>query len=354
MSRYLSEIDIGPELYQLVLDEQAHALTYTLRTPREDSNTLDLSKRPGMAVAPEFVLLPQPGKSARRVPTVSRKEIVLALMQHGRLTVFDGQACDVMALRDHVLLRQNIVAWSEDLHWRWPNGGAAKWHTRYWREGTPVNNKALQPSLLDAFTHQERYQIGCYTATKIVLLQGVVDFYLRIKADRSLSALTLGRVTADGDPLVNIEPGNMWSFEEDFDPQERDRPGKLVKILPDVAAGNFVPGDWAYMVNTDPRTRHKTGYEGSNALYMGRNLFDDYYDDHRHAYTYAEKLDEVYQWRHGVFSRSRDAAKIEPLNAAALAQLGLTPAQGGMVQGYRVVPYLFGYESLPPVKPVQP
>jgi hypothetical protein len=214
-----------------------------------------------------------------------------------------------------------------------------------------VARQVLSKALLDAFTNQHSYAIGCYTASKMVTLQGVVDFYQRVRGVKALSELVDGRVWADADPLVNIEPGDTWSFEEDFDPLEKGRPGKLVKMQADVAAKNFVPGDWAYMVNTDAGTHHKTGYEGSNALYLGRNLFDDYYDDHRHAYTYTEKLDEVYQWRNGVFSRSRDAAKLKPLSKQAFEQMGLTPEQGGMVMGYRLVPYLFGYESLPAVRP---
>jgi hypothetical protein len=93
---------------------------------------------------------------------------------------------------------------------------------------------------------------------------------------------------------------------------------------------------------------------GSNALYLGRNLFDDYYDDHDHAYTFNQKLDEVYQWRHGVFSRRRDAARVEHLDARAFDRLSLTPRQGGLVMGYRAVPYVFGYEPLPALPPAQP
>jgi hypothetical protein len=352
VSRYFSELAIAETLYQLVREDQGASLTYTLRTPPEDHNTLDLSKRPEMAVSLEPVLLPQLGKPAQPVRTVSRKEIALALMQHGRLTVFEGAACDVQALKDHINLRQNIVAWSEELHWRWPNGGPAKWNTRYWHYGTPVRRQVLPKALLDAFTNQHSYAIGCYTASKMVTLQGVVDFYQRVRGVKGLSELVDGRVWADADPLVNIEPGDAWSFEEDFDPMEKGRPGKLVKMHPDVSPKNFVPGDWAYMLNTDPGTHLKIGYEGSNALYLGRSLFDDYYDDHRHAYTYTEKLDEVYQWRNGVFSRARDAAKLKPLSKQAFEQMGLPPEQGGMVMGYRLVPYLFGYEPLPAIQPV--
>ena len=43
-----------------------------------------------------------------------------------------------------------------------------------------------------------------------------------------------------------------------------------------------------------------------------------------------------------------DADKIQPLSAEDYRRLSQRPAQGGLVKGYRVVPYLFGYETLPP------
>ncbi|RTL29724.1 MAG: hypothetical protein EKK47_12560 [Burkholderiales bacterium] len=347
MGRYLAELGIPPSLYVATRNPQTGVLNYALRTSADDHNTLDLFQRPGYEVGQDTVMLPRLHRPPEAVQTVSKKEIVLALMQHGRRTTFSGAACDVQALKDHVGLRQNIVAWTEHLHWVWPDGGSAQWHTRYWRKGTPTPGQPLHTALLDAFTHQDRYTIGCYTATKLVLLQGIIDFYRRVKEDPATWQLVTQRVQLDGDPLVHIEPGDMWQFEEDFDPSEQDRPGKLMRIQENVAPTNFVPGDWAYMVNTDPHTHHKTGYEGSNALYLGRNRFDDYFNDHDHAYSYEEKLGEVFQWRNGVFSRSRDADKIQPLNAQDIQKLGLKPVQGGLVKGYRVVPYLFAFEQLP-------
>ena len=108
-----------------------------------------------------------------------------------------------------------------------------------------------------------------------------------------------------------------------------------------VPPGHFVPGDWAYFLNTDPITYEKTGYEGSNAIYLGGNRFDDFYNDHDHSYTYEEKLDEVYQWRHEVFSRSRDADKVRPLTPKQLQDLSRSPSNGGLQLDYRVSPRLF-------------
>ncbi|MFZ3126549.1 MAG: hypothetical protein WA136_00910, partial [Rhodoferax sp.] len=125
------------------------------------------------------------------------------------------------------------------------------------------------------------------------------------------------------------------------------RPGKLLRMVEGVASDNFVPGDWIYLLNTDAQTYQRTGYEGSNAIYLGRNRFDDYYNDNNHYYSYKEKLSEVFQWRHGVFNRRRDFAKHKPLAPQDYERLSATPDKGGMLLGYRVAPYLFGYEPLP-------
>lgn len=349
MAVYLKQLGIGPRLWQLTTDPVAGTLTYTLQTPLDDTNTLDFHQRTGFALPWETVMLTRAGRRQQAVRTTSRKEIVLALMQHGRLTSLRHAACDVQALKDHVGVRQHIVAWSEHLHWIWPDGGYATWNKRYWHRGTPDPRWPLEEALNDVFINQRLYGIGCYTATKLVVMQGVFDYYRRIKKDAATTALIKARLMADRDPLVDIEPPAMWAFEAGFDRREASQPGKLSRLQQGVAARHFVPGDWVYILNTDPVTWQKTGYEGSNAIYLGRNRFDDYYDDHAHSYTYEEKLSEVYQWRNGVFSRTRDAAKIQPLSQQDFDRLSLPPAQGGLVMDYRVVPYLFGHEPLPPM-----
>jgi Protein-glutamine gamma-glutamyltransferase len=347
MAHYLKTLGIQAQLVDVARDAAAGMLRYSLIGPPGDTSTLSLYKQPRYAVGWDTVMLPGRRQRLQAVRTSSRKEIVLALMQHGRQTVFAGQACSVQALKDHVGLRQNIVAWSEHLHWGWPNGGSATWNTRYWHKGTPDKRWPLDVALHDVFVNQRQYGVGCYTATKLVIVQAVVDYYRRVKHDPVLAKLVVDRLMGDHEPLVDVEPPAMWAFEDDFDRSEAAKAGKLVRIHSEVAARNFVPGDWLYMLNTDPVSRQKTGYEGSNAVYLGRNRFDDYYNDHAHSYTYEEKLGEVYQWRHGVFSRLRDAAKIQPLTQRDFEQLGLMPALGGLVQNMRVVPYLFGYETLP-------
>lgn len=347
MGTYLASLGVAPDWVVKKADRTNGVVVYTMNTPKEDSSTLDLKDRPELHIQDDIVSLPAKHGKKKKVHTVSKKEIVLALLQHGRLTEFKESACDVKALKDHVGIRQNTVAWAENLNWVWPDGGPAKWNNKYWKHGTPKPGFPLHEALSDVFINQNKYSIGCYMASKLVIIQGVLDYYRRIKKDPKQQKLLEKRLSIDKEPLVDIEPGKMWAFETDFDPQELNRPGKLLKIEYGVAPKNHIPGDWVYFLNTDPITYKKTGYEGSNPIYLGRNKFADYFNDHDHSYTYQQKMDEVYQWRNGVFSRSRDFAKIKPLTPQDIERLSKTPAKGGILTDIRVFPYFFGYEELP-------
>ncbi|MDO8932249.1 MAG: hypothetical protein Q7U97_07650 [Rhodocyclaceae bacterium] len=350
MVRYLVELEIPSELYTVSLEAAAGKLRFTLATPPDDTNTLDFNDRPEFGIPLHIDWMPTDTDELRNILTVTDKEIVLALMQHGRLTEFSGAACTVDALRDHVGIRQNIVAWAENLEWGWPDGGPARWNRKYWKGGSLKSGIPLRQAVSDAFFNQDKYEIGCYTATKLVVIQGILDYFHRIKGDAARARLVEDRLIEDGEPLVDIEPGRMWSFEPDFDPRELDRPGKILRIAYGIAPKNFVPGDWSYFLNTDPVTYRRCGYEGSNPIYLGRNRFVDYYNDHDHFYTFEEKLDEVYQWRNQVFNRSRDRDKVVPLSPEDFARLAKSPEEGGLVTTLRTTPYYFGFEKLPAIR----
>jgi hypothetical protein len=341
MKDYLTSLGIAPNLVLTRIDQSNGLLTFTLNTPKDDFDTLQLKYRPEYSIRDSIVRLPGKNGEMRKVVTVSKKEILLALLQHGRLTEFSGRNCNFNVLKEQVNIRQNIVAWSENLNWTWPDGGSAEWNPKYWHRGTPLPNVMLHAAFDDAFKNQKKYSIGCYTATKLVMVQGVLDYYRRIKNGKLQQKLVEERLILDQEPLVDVEPGEMWSFEKDFDTQKRTRPGKILKIQHNVAPRNFVPGDWVYILNTDSISSLKTGYEGSNAIYLGRNKFDDYYNDNNHSYTYQQKLNEVYQWRNGVFNRSRDSDKIKPLSSDDFERLGRVPSESGLVQNFRVFPISF-------------
>lgn len=336
--RYMRKLGIDSAWYRLETDSARGTARYTLTTPVTDTSTLDFAERPQYGIRPETLRLPAGAGKHRDVSTASKKEIALALMQHGRLSVFSGDACRMQAFEDHIGVRQNIAAWAETLSWGWPDGGAAAWNKRYWKAGTPRAGVTPYAALQDAFFQQQRYSIGCYTATKLVVAFGVLDYYHRVRADQATAARVVRALLRDGDPLVHIEPQVMWAFEPDFDEADASVAGKLLELQEHIAPDNFIPGDWAYLLNTDPLTYQKTGYEGSNAIYLGRNRFDDYYNDHGHSYSFEEKVHEVYQWRHGVFSRVRDAHKVQPLGPEDFARLSESPAEGGLLMTYRAVP----------------
>ena len=346
MRIYFRELGINTKLVSQEMPDNA-SLIYTLNTAPLDTNTLDFRLRKEYRIKDDILRLPIKSGGSRAVKTVSKKEILLTLLQHGRLTSLNGAACTIDALRDHVAIRQNIVAWTANLAWGWPDGERAFWNTTYWDSGTPLNKVSLDKALLDTFLQQEKYSIGCYTATKISYSHAVLDYYARVQKNPRKAALVRQRLLHDDDPLVGVEPAGMWDFERDFDASTRDIPGKILNIKRDVAKNNFVPGDWIYLLNNNRASHKKTGYEGSNAVYLGGGKFDDYYNDNHHSYTYSEKVNEVYQWRNGVFNSRRDAAKIKPINDEDIARLSETPENGGLLLNFRVAPYFFSYENLP-------
>lgn len=344
MDSYLASLGVSQDMFVKRTDQPNGVLVYTLNTPEDDSSTLDLAERPALKIRDDIVSIPTKSRKDKRIPVVSKKEIVLALLQHGRLTEFKGSACAVEALEDHVGIRQNTAAWAENLNWVWPDGDEAQWNKAYWNRGTPQPGVPLHEALNDVFLNPESYSFGCYTAAKMVIVQGMLDYYRRIKQDTAKLQQLEKRLYADHDPLVDIEPGAMWSFEKDFNLLDLARPGKLLTVARSITPKNFVPGDWVYFLNTDPVSYQKTGYEGSNPIYLGRNQFSDYFNDHNHAYTYEQKKDQVYQWRNGVFSFSRDQARRIPLTAEEMERLDKAPAEGGIMMDFRAYPYFFGYE----------
>jgi hypothetical protein len=322
-------------------DDDNHKLRFTLNTPDEDTNTLDLIHRPEYWIYDEKLKI---NTHSKTIPSVSFKEILLSLMQHGRLTQFSGEACTVNALQSHIKLRQNIVAHSEKLNFDWPDGGDAKWNKAYWNRSIPKEKNKLYVALKDAFTFPRKYSLGCYTATKLTYAFTILDYYK--KQDKRIFNQVLTIALNDGHPLENVEPPAMWSFEEDFDGTQAGIAGKFLYIKKGVAHRNFVPGDWVYFVNTDASTMHKVGYEGSNSIYLGKGRFVDFYNDAEHSFTFEQKLDEVYQWRNGVFSQSKDFEKVETLSKEKLDLLSRSPADGGVLMDFRAVPYLLGFGGL--------
>lgn len=304
-------------------------------------STLYLSLNPIYGISDEIVVKNINNKVLKK-KVVSKKEILIALMYPGRLTEFSGvQGCKPNSIDKLLSIRQDIVFWTKDLSWVWPDGGSAAWNEEYWNLGTPkkLTTEELGSSFNDLFVNQDKYKIGCYTATKANYIQAYLSAYGNY--EESSKNTLIDKLVSDKEPFVDIEPQDMWYFESDYIKSPKSSEGKLLTLQKNVSAYNFIPGDWVYIRNTDPSTNSKTGYEGSNTIYLGSGLFSDYYNDHQGGYPYDRKLDEVYQWRNGVFSRSRDAFKIKNLSISDRFRLSLTPEEGGLVENYRVVPKIF-------------
>lgn len=267
----------------------------------------------------------------------SKKEILISMLYPGRKTILEGKSgCDVNSLDKILTTRQNVVFWTKKATWGWPDGESATWNDTLWNSGTPIS---LRKSFNDMFTHQNKYKIGCYTATKAIYIQSFLDTYSHsFPKDYAKVEMALNR---NSEPFVGVEPNEMWYFEDDYSPDISTEYGKILGIVNVDSSKNFVPGDWVYMRNTDEKSNKKTGYEGSNTIYLGSGLFSDYYEDHKGAYPYERKLDEVFQWRNGVFSRSFDGNKIQVLSESEREKLSYSPINGGVVENYRISPLLF-------------
>lgn len=269
----------------------------------------------------------------------SKKEILLALTYPGRLTQIDS--CDISALKEHIGIRQNIVLFASHLSWQWPDGDHAFWNKKLWTKGTPNDLNRSYEALYDSFLNQSKYGIGCYTATKMVYVFAVLDYYKRVNPNKQKFNVIMKELLRDNDPLVAVEPGVMWKFEETYNPEVDNYSGKILELHDNIASNSIVPGDWIYLLNTDSETYQKIGYEGSNAIYLGNNKFDDYYNDNNHFYTFEQKLDEVYQWRNKVFSRSRDFKLIKHLTSEDIKNLKKSPENNGIFMMTRTVPKFF-------------
>ena len=106
-------------------------LKFTLVGSQNSTDTLDLINRRELHLKEELVQLPSATKKPKSVITVSKKEIVMSMLQRGRTSKFSGNSCSLEALKDQVGVRQNIVAWTDSVTWRWPNGRTAKWNQKY-------------------------------------------------------------------------------------------------------------------------------------------------------------------------------------------------------------------------------
>jgi len=336
---YLISNKMPPHLLTVEPTTSSAAIA-TLRIPQE--STLQLRDSPYLRNTHP---VERHHPTAGTILLTSTTEILAAMLTPGRSTALDlsgaSGECDFSLLTEHLEIRQNITLWSQKLRWTFPDSTPAVWNPRYWHKGTPL--KASVPATVQAFSdvfhNPHHYAIGCYTATKLVIAQAFLDYYQRVNPQPKKLAQVVRLLWSDNDPLVDIEPYDFWRFEAHHNHALPRSPGKLMQQIPVDSPQHFVPGDWSYFLNDHAPSYDRAGYEGSNALYLGGNRFDDYYaDTPAQSYSFEQKIDEVYQWRHGVFSRTRHSHLLQPMTTPQLHQLARSPANGGLLVPFRLVP----------------
>ncbi len=366
MPKFLAELKIDPSLVVIKDSLDGAKLGFVLSTPDNDTSTLNFDQRKEFNIKDDIVELPtettkkvpttvtENGVSKvvykyvtiqgkRRIHTVSKKEIALSLFQHGRLSEFQDEGCNIQAFKDHVAIRQNTAAWTENLGWGFPDGKAAGWNPKYWDDTPTPKRGPLHKAINDIFMNQHRYSMGCYSASKSVMSQGILDYYARIRPDPEKLAKIEKAMLTDKRPLSDVEPGSAWDFIKSMTPEDLKVEGKILTVKKGVAKDNFIAGDWAYIQNTDEKSSDMPGYEGSNAVYLGRNNFDDYYGEmpNKH-YTFNEKINEVYQWRYGVFTASESSQKkAKKLTPEEFNQILEAPGEGGILSKNRIGPKIY-------------
>lgn len=329
----------------VLLDIQDHGDHHQalLRIASDEVGTLNLRERPRLWLGHDSLPKPVPGiGSPLSVPTpvVSLKEIFFALTHPGRSTVLAPEFAQFSTLLAHMQQRQATALWAQRVGWNWPDGDDSSWNHKFWNKGTPHSRETTYHAYRDAMVNPQKYAIGCYTAAKIALGMGLLDHAYRLQPNVALQRRTLTALWLNNDPLVGIEPSDLWSFEPGYDRAAPIVPGKTHSAVMVDQPRHMVPGDWVYFFNTDPVSYAKTGYEGSNAIYLGGGRFSDYYNDHGYSYGFEEKLDDVYQWRNQVFSRSRHFERAKVLSKEELLALEQSPDKGGVLLPWRLGPRL--------------
>lgn len=298
MKEYLEQLKIEPEHYRIQKSADGTLLNYVLTTPDEDTNTLNLSQRPEYNITPDTVKLPRDSAPKQ---IVSKKEIVLALFQHGRRTVFEKteysqtkkiesfmqNGCDIQSFKDHIGIRQNIAGWVDNVRFIFPGRTSAQSNPRYWSEYDSWNKdpskyekygRIAVAGIHDIFMNSGSYRMGCYGAAKVSMIHGITDYFTRIRPDKEKLQNAISTLFAYGSPLESIEPGFVWKgFTSPTAEDLARREGKVLSAVTQVAKFNFVPGDWAYFKNTDFASSNRKGDEGSNAIYLGGNKFNNFY-----------------------------------------------------------------------------
>ncbi len=138
--------------------------------------------------------------------------------------------------------------------------------------------KATQPP-----STKEAYSFSCYRATEYVILLSIAQELKNVNPDL-LKKLELRSERSA------IRSGEFHEiFLKEYGTLDNPFPMKY-----------YVPGDRVWFRNPDDRSSDISGYEGSWVIYLGHNLFTNFWKRDQ-PFSLETKCVEVYHWRDGAF-----------------------------------------------------
>jgi len=138
--------------------------------------------------------------------------------------------------------------------------------------------KATQPD----GTHPA-FSFSCYRATEYVILLGVAR-------ELQTSNPALLKKLEKRSEIRAIRSGEFHEvFLKEYGDIEHPLPMKY-----------YVPGDRVWFRNPDDRSSDISGYEGSWVIYLGHNLFTNFWKRHS-PFTLQTKCVEVFHWKDGAY-----------------------------------------------------
>ena len=327
-------IAMGWTANQVQVDEspKGDSVGYVLSVGSPDTGTFDLAKRPELGLAPETVQYIDRLGQMKAITMASKKEILATMLGRGRRFEFSGPNCSVEKLKEHIAIRQNVVYWGYRAGWIFPENRTYQYDTVEHWQPMLEDNWTLKPGVKpskgvgDAFVGKSFYIIGCTSACRFIFAQGVFDYFQQVKPNPGVMA----RLEASLDrqhPFAGICPTKSSDGTAPTD-------GILLARHVNVPWNHWVPGDWGWIKNTDPKSSEEFGSEGSNIIYAGGGVFLNYYHNHQKK-NLDQLLKRVYGWRFGLEESELD------LDPTTMNLLRKDPRDGGMLRDVRDFPRLF-------------